>query len=78
MKNITVSIDEQVYRKARIKAAEEGISVSAMVCRFLTKCVSSTDTFDELLAREMELWKTPTKFSVAESLPRDELYKREP
>ena len=31
MKNITVSIEDEVYRKARIFAAERGTSVSAMV-----------------------------------------------
>lgn len=31
MKNITVSVDEEVYRRARIRAAEQGTSVSAVV-----------------------------------------------
>ena len=31
MKNITVSIDEHTHRKARIKAAELGTSLSALV-----------------------------------------------
>ena len=78
MKNITVSIDDEIYRKARIKAAELGVSVSSVFRKFLQTFTSSPDSFDELLEREMELWKIPTKFSVAESLPRDELYKREP
>lgn len=35
MKNITVKIDDATYRKARIRAAREGTSVSAMVREFL-------------------------------------------
>ena len=35
MKNITVSVDEETYRMARITAAERGTSVSAMVREFL-------------------------------------------
>ena len=31
MKNITVSVDEETHRLARIRAAELGISVSALV-----------------------------------------------
>ena len=31
MKNITVSIDDETYRKTRIMAAEREISVSALV-----------------------------------------------
>ena len=35
MKNITLKIDDEVYRKARLKAARGGTSVSAMVREFL-------------------------------------------
>jgi hypothetical protein len=36
MKNITVSVDEDTYRLARIKAAEAGTSVSALVRAYLS------------------------------------------
>ena len=35
MKNITVSVDDETYRRARIKAAERDTSVSALVRGFL-------------------------------------------
>ena len=35
MKNITVAIDEETHRKARIRAAELGTSVSALVKAYL-------------------------------------------
>ncbi len=35
MKNITVSVDEETYRLSRIKAAEAGTSVSALVRGYL-------------------------------------------
>jgi plasmid stability protein len=35
MKNITLKIDDETYRKARIRAAKEGTSVSAIVRDFL-------------------------------------------
>ncbi len=35
MKNITVSVDDETYRRARITAAERGRSVSAMVREYL-------------------------------------------
>ena len=37
MKNITVSVDEETHRRARIKAAELDTSVSALVRGFLTR-----------------------------------------
>lgn len=37
MKNITVSIDDETHRAARIRAAELGTSVSALVKAYLTQ-----------------------------------------
>jgi hypothetical protein len=37
VKNITVTVDDETYRRARIKAAERDTSVSALVARFLTE-----------------------------------------
>ncbi len=39
MKNITVSVDEETHRLARIRAAELGISVSALVRDYLKTLV---------------------------------------
>ena len=39
MKNITVSVDEETHRLARIRAAELDTSVSALVRRFLRSLV---------------------------------------
>ena len=39
MKNITVSVDEGTYRLARIRAAELGTSVSALVRSYLRSLV---------------------------------------
>ncbi len=35
MKNITVSVDDEIYHRARIRAAEKRTSVSALVRRAL-------------------------------------------
>ena len=37
MKNITLKIDDETYRKARMRAASEGTSISAMVREFLVR-----------------------------------------
>ncbi len=39
MKNITVSVDEETYRISRIRAAEAGTSVSALVRGYLRSLV---------------------------------------
>lgn len=44
MKNITLSLDDEAYRQARIRAAEQNTSVSAFVKRLLTSNVQGSDT----------------------------------
>lgn len=39
MKNVTIAIDDETHRKARIKAAELGTSLSALVKDYLTALV---------------------------------------
>ena len=43
MKNITLKIDDETYRKARIHAAHEGTSVSMLVRDFLGSLASDTE-----------------------------------
>ena len=51
MKNITVSVDDETYRRSRMKAAEADTSVSALVRAFLVSLIqedSREDAFDQL------------------------------
>ena len=43
MKNITLKIDDETYRKARIHAAHEGTSVSMLVRDFLGSLARDTE-----------------------------------
>ena len=57
MKNITVSIDDETYRRSRMKAAEVGTSVSALVRSFLVSLVqggSQEDGFRQLMRLQDE------------------------
>ncbi|MEZ0325631.1 MAG: DUF6364 family protein [Fimbriimonas sp.] len=76
MKNITVSLDDEVYRRARIEAARQSTSVSALVKKFLTKLVQEESEFDRLERRELMLRERVKGFAVSENLSRDELYGR--
>lgn len=40
MKNVTIALDDEVHRKARIRAAELGTSLSALVKDYLIRLVS--------------------------------------
>lgn len=76
MKNITVTVDDDTYRQARIKAAERDTSVSALVKQFLTELATEEDHQERLLRQERELRARVTNFSASDRLPRDELYDR--
>ena len=58
MKNITLSIDDETYRLSRIKAAEAGTSVSALVRDYLADLVQgkvSEPRFDRLMRIQDEV-----------------------
>jgi hypothetical protein len=76
MKNITVSVDEEMYRRVRIKAAEQDTSVSALVKRFLTELASGESDADRLKREERELRARIRVFSAEERLSRDRLHER--
>ena len=82
MKNITVSVDDETYRRARIRAAERDTSVSALVRDFLAGLAgdeTERERFERLRRLEIEARKrVPPGFSATDRLPRDELYDRKP
>jgi plasmid stability protein len=39
MKNVTIAIDDEIHRRARVRAAEMGTSLSALVKEYLTQLV---------------------------------------
>jgi plasmid stability protein len=77
MKNITVSLDDETYRNARMKAAELDTSVSALVRRYLTELGAGETEFQRRKRREIELRaRVPQEFRAADNLSRDEVYER--
>ena len=76
MKNITVSLDAETYRRARIIAAERDTSVSALVKRFLLDLTSGETEFERLKRLEQTARERIKDFRASENVPRDELYDR--
>jgi plasmid stability protein len=76
VKNITVSVPDDVYRAARVHAARHNSSVSAMVAEFLRSLSADDDEFRRLVKLQEEIMGDLGDFSAAERLPRDELYDR--
>jgi plasmid stability protein len=76
MKNITVSVDDDIYRRARMKAAEQDTSVSALVRQFLSE-IATIETEAERLRREEAALRASIKlFRAGDRLSRDKLHDR--
>jgi hypothetical protein len=80
MKNITVSVYDDIYHKVRIRAAERKSTISAMVKDFLVKIVEEDSSFDRLKREEDELRQSLLKggfvFSAEDRSSRDDLHDR--
>jgi len=76
MKNITVSLNEDVYRRARIKAAERDTSVSALVKNFLVELSSEEPDFRRLEREECELRERIRSFTAGNRLSREDAHGR--
>ena len=77
MKNITVSVDEQIDRRARIKAAERDTSVSALVKDFLVALSSEEPDVRRLEREEHELRTRIRTFTAGNRLSRDDAHGRD-
>ncbi len=76
MANITVSVPEDVYRAARIRAAERGSSVSGLVAEYLRSLSEREDGFAQLEAQQRSVQEQIASFSARDRLDRDELHSR--
>ena len=76
MKNITVSVPDEVYRSARIHAAETGTSVSALVADYLVSLSRHSAEFERLAQQQRRITAEIEDFRAADRLDRDELHHR--
>lgn len=74
MRNITVSVDDETYTKARIRAAELDTSVSALVRDYLRELAAKESEFERLAREEHEIRMRINGFSASERLTREQLY----
>jgi plasmid stability protein len=78
MRNVTVSVPDDVYKAARIRAAERGSSVSAMVAEYLRSVAGGESEFARLEAQQRRIQAEITRFRGADRLDRDDVHDRAP
>ena len=80
MKNITVSMDDEVYHAARVEAARKRTSVSAIVREFLTELRAGARSADREIAERNRLMdsllRRTAHFRVGRKPAREELHAR--
>ena len=76
MKNLTVSLDDETYRRARTIAAQRDTSVSALVKGFLIDLASGESETERLKREERALRERITDFDASDRLSRDDLHHR--
>lgn len=80
MKNVTISLDDETHRRARIRAAELGKSLSGLVRDLVAGDIEgkgaslSEAEFRERLAEIRK--QVPVEFRAGDRLPRDEAHDR--
>jgi plasmid stability protein len=76
VKNVTISLPDDVYRKARIKAAERDTSISAVVRDLLTEFASEESDFDRRKRLQDEVLASIRSFRAGDRMSREEVHDR--
>jgi len=78
VKNITVSVPDEIYTQARVKAAKKRTSVSALVRAYLIDFVAGEDEFERLLRVQQEVIESMGDgFSAGNRLSREQVHARD-
>ena len=76
MRNITVAVDDDTYKRARIAAAERDTSISALVKAYLEQLASHETETERLKRQECEIRSRIAAFTASHRLSREDLHSR--
>ncbi|WP_428353145.1 DUF6364 family protein [Methyloprofundus sp.] len=76
MTNLTITIDEQVLKKARMRALEDGVSINALLREYLEKYTGANKQYQQVTQEILKIAKGSTATSGGKRWSRDELYER--
>jgi hypothetical protein len=74
--NITLKLDKALLREARVLAAEEGTSISALLAARLEQIVSERRTYERARKRAMARLRQGLDLQWTRPRSRDELHER--
>ncbi|MDA8021220.1 MAG: hypothetical protein MPN21_27605 [Thermoanaerobaculia bacterium] len=76
MRNVTVSLNDDIYRRARVEAAERDLSLSAFVRVLLEDAMRSDADFRRRKRLQDETLASITSFDAGSRLSRDDVHRR--
>ena len=76
MKNITISLRDDLYRRARVKAAERDTSVTALVREFLTSLGEEESDFERRKRLQEQVLASVKDFRAGDRMTREEAHER--
>ena len=77
MANLTITIDDALLRRARMRALEQGTSVNALLRDYLEAYAGSARLQEQALADLLDLSAAATSRRGAATWTRDQLHERE-
>ena len=75
MRNVTISLPDEIYRRARITAAELDSSLSAMVAELLAEKMGTKAEFARRKALQDQVIESIRSFDGGNRLSRDEIHR---
>jgi hypothetical protein len=76
MRDITVSVDDDTYKRACVAAGERNTSVSALVRAYVEQLASRETEVERLKRQEREIRSRIEAFSASDKLSREKLRSR--
>jgi plasmid stability protein len=76
MANLTITIDDEVLKRARLRATEQGTSVNALVRQYLEQYAGSRSAQEQALAKLLALSKQASSKRGRRTWTRDDLHNR--
>lgn len=76
MANVTLSIDEEDLKRARIHAIEEGTSLNAVIRQFVKHYAASSEHYQQITESILTYVENSTANSEGKRWSREDIYER--
>lgn len=76
MTNVTLSVDEEALKRARIHALEQGTSLNAVIREFLNEYARGQNRYQRMTERILKHARASSADSKGVQWNRDQLYER--